>query len=258
MLFYYISPQIWAWKRKRRFKMARYLDGLAAIFPFELESYRDTDLQVRFTGHPFVAAEHRPTLSYDPNGPVLLTPGSRLQPVRRIFPRMVDGFLAFAGRATEECAVTPYPSGAIRAELEAILEQKGAAGRVRLVPVSQNLGVRAVLTSSGTMSLSCALAGLPGAICYVAHPLTYRIGRVLVKVPYLGIANLLRPDQPLYPEWIQHEASPERLAAELHRSMRPEEVQKAAEAALALREILSAPAEAEAADWLLELIGAER
>src|SRR3954465_11858935 len=95
---FYISPQIWAWKAKRRFTMARDLDALAVIFPFEVKSYADTSLPVEFVGHPFVAPGHLPPVRYDPPGPVLLLPGSRKQAVGRIFPVLREGFRAFGQR----------------------------------------------------------------------------------------------------------------------------------------------------------------
>ncbi len=102
---YYISPQIWAWKAKRRFTMARDLDALAVIFPFEVACYADTTLPVEFVGHPFVAPDYVSPVKYDPAGPVLLLPGSRQQAVARIFPVLLGGFEAFGGRE----AVVLYP-----------------------------------------------------------------------------------------------------------------------------------------------------
>ncbi|HEY9153641.1 MAG TPA: lipid-A-disaccharide synthase, partial [Opitutaceae bacterium] len=92
---FYISPQIWAWKGGRRFTMAKHLDALAVIFPFEIKSYADTSLPVSFVGHPFVADDYRSPVVYDPAGPVLLLPGSRKQAVSRIFPVMLAGYRAF-------------------------------------------------------------------------------------------------------------------------------------------------------------------
>ena len=101
---FYISPQIWAWKAGRRFAMARDLDAMAVIFPFEVKCYADTALPVEFVGHPFVAPGHAAPVSYDPAGPVLLLPGSRKQAVGRIFPALLAGVavaveIKFAGLA---------------------------------------------------------------------------------------------------------------------------------------------------------------
>lgn len=258
-LLYYISPQIWASRPNRRFDMARNLDALASIFPFESEAYSDTVLPVEFVGHPFLAGDYRPPLRYDPAGPILLLPGSRRQAVGRIFPAMVAAHQAGAERP----ALVLYPSEDIRAVLEAELP-RGRPGGISLrsageVPEGGQPGA-AVLTSSGTMSMHCALAGIPGAIVYRIDPLTYLLGRMLVTVPYLGIGNLLlrsANEAPMYPEYIQGAARPAELAAELRACLEdPARRARAAEAAGRLRLLLSQPAGASASSWLAAQLSA--
>jgi lipid-A-disaccharide synthase len=245
---YYISPQIWAWKAKRRFAMARNLDAMAVIFPFEPSCYADTALSVEFVGHPFVAPEHRSPVRVDAAGPILLLPGSRVQAVRRIFPVLLAGFRAFGSRE----AIVLYPS----VEVLEVLRSFQPPPRVRLVQVddagerAEPIAAAAVLTSSGTMSMHCALAGIPGAIAYRANPLTYALGRMLVNVDYLGIANLLL-GEPMYPEYIQHAATPAALARELRESVEnPGRRDRTAEQARRLRALLVASASGTAAEWL--------
>ena len=247
-VLYYISPQIWAWKAKRRFAMARTLDAMAVIFPFEPKYYADTALPVEFVGHPFVASNYRSPVRYDPQGPVLLLPGSRVQAVRRIFPVLLAGFRAFGERE----AVVLYPS----AEILAVLRAAQPPANVRLVHVDEGRGrteaiaAAAVLTSSGTMSMHCALAAIPGAIAYRANPLTYALGRLLVKVEYLGIANLLL-GEPMYPEYIQHAATPAALAHELREAVQdPGRRQRTIGQSARLRSLLAVPAAGNAAEWL--------
>jgi len=116
------------------------------------------------------------------------------------------------------------------------------------------LGASAVLTSSGTMSMHCALAGIPGAIAYRANPVTYLIGRMLVRVEYLGIANLLLKE-PMYPEYIQGAATPAALAKALQAALAdPARRAKTSEQAARLRALLGAPASGSAADWLLRWV----
>jgi len=242
-VLYYISPQIWAWKAGRRFAMARDLDALAVIFPFEVKCYADTALPVEFVGHPFLAPGHDAPVSHDPAGPVLLLPGSRKQAVARIFPVLLAGFRALG----ERDAVVLYPSDDILAVLRSARPPAG----VRLEKTGGPVAAAAVLTSSGTMSMHCALAGIPGAIAYRAHPLTYLIGRWLVKVPYLGIANLLL-DEPMYPEFIQGAATPAALAAELRACLHdPARLARTAVQAARLRTSLAVPANGTAADWVV-------
>jgi lipid-A-disaccharide synthase len=242
-VLFYISPQIWAWKARRRFTMARHLDALATIFPFEPACYADTELPVEFVGHPFVSDGHVPPVRHDPAGPILLLPGSRQQAVARIYPMILRGWEA-AGRPRE--AVVLYPSEAVRAVIEGL----GLPAGVSLRRTGESLAAAAVLTSSGTMSMHCALAGIPGAVAYRANVLTYLLGRWLVKVPYLGMANLLLKE-PFYPEYLQGAATPAALAAELRACLAdPERGLAAARGARRLRELLRAPARGDAAEWL--------
>lgn len=250
---YYISPQIWAWKAKRRFTMARDLDAMAVIFPFEPACYADTTLPVEFVGHPFMAPDYEAPVRYDPAAPVLLLPGSRRQAVSRIFPALLAGFQAYGRRE----AVVLYPSAAI---LE-VLQAARPPAAVRLLRGGEDragqgpLAASAVLTSSGTMSMQCALAAIPGAIAYRAHPLTYVLGRMLVNVEYLGIANLLL-NEPMYPEYIQGASTPAALAAELRASLdQPARRERTAEQARRLRAALAVPATGTAADWLWRHLG---
>ncbi|HEX3728184.1 MAG TPA: lipid-A-disaccharide synthase, partial [Opitutaceae bacterium] len=122
-LLYYISPQIWASRAGRRFGMARSLDALASIFPFEKEIYADTGLPVEFVGHPFGAADYDPPVAFDPAGPVLLLPGSRRQAVARIFPALLAAHRA----AGERPAVVLYPSPEILGVLQELLPDPAAA-----------------------------------------------------------------------------------------------------------------------------------
>lgn len=246
-LLYYISPQIWAWKAKRRFTMARDLDALAVIFPFEVECYADTPLPVEFVGHPFLDEEHASPVRYDPAAPILLLPGSRRQAVSRIFPVLLAGHAAYGRRD----AVVLYPSEFIKGVL---LEAKPPAN-VRLLPTGAPVAASAVLMSSGTMSMHCALAAIPGAVTYRVNPLTYVLGRMLVKVPYLGIANLLLKE-PMYPEYIQGAATPRALAAELEDCLRNiGRVIATQTHADKLRSLLRHPAGGTVADWVLRKLG---
>ena len=247
---YYISPQIWAWKAGRLFAMARDLDAMAVIFPFEVKCYADTPLPVEFVGHPFVAPDYAAPVSYDPNGSILLLPGSRVQAVRRIFPVLLAGFAEFARDARHEAwATVLFPSD----EILAVLQAAKPPVNVRLQRTGERVAAAAVLTSSGTMSMHCALAGIPGAVAYRANWLTYVLGKMLVQVEHLGIANLLLGEA-MYPEFIQGAATPVALANELRACTGdPARRERTAAQAAQVRALLAEPsgsAHAGAADWL--------
>lgn len=260
-LLFYISPQIWAWKARRRFTMARDLDALAVIFPFEPECYADTPLPVEFVGHPFLAADYAPPVRHDPAGPVLLLPGSRVQAVGRIFPLLLAGFSEFGKSAPAVRAVVLYPSEEVAAVSRAILANWPDLGeRIELRRVSEDgktgaFGASAVLTSSGTMSLHCALAGIPGAIAYRTNPITYLLARWWVKIGYIGIANLLLKE-PMYPEFIQGAAKPGALANQLRAcATDAARAERTRAQATRLRSLLAQPAGGTAAEWLARRMG---
>jgi lipid-A-disaccharide synthase len=247
---YYISPQIWASRAGRRFDMAKHLDGLAAIFPFEPAVYADTSLPVEFVGHPFVSADYAAPVRYDPAGPILLLPGSRRGPVARIFPVLLDGYRAWGGQRE---AVVLYPSDEILAVLKAA--QPPANVRLQRTDESSAVAASAVLTSSGTMSMHCALAGIPGVVTYRTDPLTYLIGRLLVKVEHIGIANLLLKEA-MYPEYIQGAAKAEVFARELKDCLdNPARRERTAAQAARLRALLTQPTAGSVVAWMQRHLG---
>ncbi|MBP6865505.1 MAG: lipid-A-disaccharide synthase [Candidatus Didemnitutus sp.] len=249
-LLFYISPQIWAWKAKRRFTMARDLDALATIFPFEPACYADTTLPAEFVGHPFLADDYAAPVRFDPAGPVLLLPGSRVQAVGRIFPLLLGGFEAYRRKCPEARAVALYPSEEVAAIARAELARWPAlAGAVELRANAGVMPASAVLTSSGTMSLHCALQAIPGAIVYRTNPLTYLLARWWVKIEFIGIANLLLRE-PMYPEFIQGAATAAALAAQLEDCRTPERSELTRRQAERLRGLLHQPRRGTAADWV--------
>jgi lipid-A-disaccharide synthase len=250
----YVSPQLWAWKPKRRFTMARDLDSVGTIFPFEPECYADTKLDARFVGHPFVEKEHVPGLRHDPDGPVLLLPGSRPKPVRKIFPALVEAFALFRQSHPKRRALVLHTGGEVHAELYRLLAEYGDEAKgIDLRPVSEGPAAGcAALVSSGTMSLTVALAGIPGAVVYRANPLTWVMGRYLIagRVDHLGIANILLKRQ-AWPEYLQGACEPGALAARLRACVEGTQLREQAVAdASELYALLSAKSGSTPAEWV--------
>jgi lipid-A-disaccharide synthase len=250
----YVSPQLWAWKPKRRFTMARDLDSVGTIFPFEPAVYADTKLDARFVGHPFAESDHRPALKYDPEGPVLLLPGSRPKPVRKIFPALVEAFALFRKDHPKRRALVLHTGGEVHAELYRLLAEYGDQAKgIDLRPVSEGPAAGcAALVSSGTMSLTVALAGIPGAVVYRANPLTWIVGRRLIagRVDNLGIANILLKRQ-AWPEYLQGACEPAPLAARLRECVdAPGPREQAVTDAAELLRLLSAQSGSTPAEWV--------
>lgn len=243
-LYFYVSPQIWAWKSHRRFNMARWLDSLGVIFPFEVEVYKDTSLSVEFVGHPFAESDFENPFSYDGSGPILLLPGSRKAIVRKHLPILWQAYRRYAARHLDSKVLGVYANEQMRQEMIALTD-----GQLPLVPSGAPLKASAVLCTAGTISLTVALAQIPAAILYKTDPLTYAFGRSVYKLPYLGMPNLLLK-RPLIEEFIQENATPKNLAAQLEKLKdNSVSVMLARQGAQDLKEILSHPTKRNAAEW---------
>jgi lipid-A-disaccharide synthase len=241
--------------------MARDLDGVGTIFPFEPACYADTKLDARFVGHPFAEKAHVPGLRHDPDGPVLLLPGSRPKPVRKIFPALVEAFALFRRNHPGRRALVLHTGGEVHAELYRLLAEYGEAAKgIDLRPVSEGPAAGcAALVSSGTMSLTVALAGIPGAVVYRANPLTWVMGRYLIagRVDHLGIANILLKRQ-AWPEYLQGACEPAALAARLQACVEGSEPRAQAVAdAAELHGLLSAKSGSTPAEWVASYLPKE-
>jgi len=250
----YISPQLWAWKANRRFEMAETLDALGIIFPFEQECYSDVSLPVSFVGHPFSHPSYQAPVRFEERGDLLLLPGSRSQPVSRILPIFLDAFEILLEEGRDLSGILPLPDQNLRTLAESLIASRNKlSGKIKIVVRSSMLEARAALMSSGTMSLSCAWGGVPGVIGYRAHPFTYMIGKLLVNVPHLGMANLLLPEDPPNPEFLQSQANGTRLAREIGKILDdPKSGEHARETAKKLHELLAQPQKLSLVEWLVQ------
>jgi lipid-A-disaccharide synthase len=220
-VLYYISPQIWAWRQGRVKQIARWVDHMAVVFPFEEEFYARHGVKVTFVGHPLLNTVHwrqnRDTvltkIGLDPAKPsIAFLPGSRGGEVDFHLPVMRDAALQLhAERDMQFFCVRA--STIDRAKLEAAL--KHPALRIPIVDEDRYDAVHAaelVWTASGTATLETALLGKPMIVIYRLSWLTYWLARSLVRVRHIGMVNLLAGER-LVPELIQGEANPARLVA---------------------------------------------
>jgi lipid-A-disaccharide synthase len=237
-VMYYISPQVWAWRTYRVRTIARLVDRMVVIFPFEADFYRAKGVPVDYVGHPL--RETLPPLpgrrdllagwDLDPERlTVALLPGSRASEIRRHLPLMLAG-AALIRKAIPECQfVLPLAStapGELVATMVADFENnlgEAATGRQTLPPAFKIITGQAyqalaaahlAVVASGTVTLEAALAGTPTIIVYRLSPLTFAVGRRLVRVEHVGMANLLAGER-LFPELLQDDFNPENLAREV-------------------------------------------
>ena len=224
---YFIPPQLWAWRRGRIRQMARRVSRVLAVLPFEEKLYRDAGVPVDFVGHPLLdvlpldldRAEARRRLDVDPGESVIgLLPGSRREEVERLLPPMLVAAkrLSAAGVARRfALGLAPtVDAAAVRRLVKAAVDEGGPRVDVferRTYEVMAAADV--VLISSGTATLEAALLGAPMVVCYRVSRVTEAVVRLLVKVRWCSLPNLIA-NRGVVPEVLQDELTGQRLAAE--------------------------------------------
>ena len=221
-IIYYISPQVWAWNRGRIRQMARFLDLMLCIFPFEAELYNQSGLRTIFVGHPMVEnlAERRTGEARDPNL-VGLFPGSRAREVKKIFPVMLRAATKIIDERPQTRFEVAAASPALGGELQRSLARSSVRERVRLVTGdASGLMQRAFagMVASGTATLESAYFRLPFVLVYKVSWPTYFAARLVMRTRYLGMPNVLA-DREIVPEFLQHEARPGAIADAVLRLM---------------------------------------
>jgi len=220
-VFYYISPQVWAWRKRRVQTIAKRVDRLAAIFPFESAFYAAHGCAVEFVGHPLVDRV-RPTRSREDifqqygfdhaRKLIALLPGSRSQEVRYLLAPMLGATMLLGNDYQFVVAAAPT------LKIEELNRQTQETS-VRVVQGDTYNLVHAadlVFVASGTATLETALLERPMVIVYRLAPLTYLLARLLVDVPFIGMPNLIAEHR-VVPELIQRQVTSERIAQEARR-----------------------------------------
>lgn len=221
-VIYYICPQVWAWRRGRITKMAACVQRLIAIFPFEPAMFNGTSLKVDFVGHPLVDEAQKALEAPEEMLPwtsggmrFALLPGSRVQEIRRILPCMWRAASALELRAKDCCFIIAAANEEADSFIRGLLPRLGAGPRHYAVVCGRTRQVlrqaRAALVASGTATMESAFMRCPMAIVYKVSWPTYLAGRLLIRVPYLGMVNIIAGRR-VCPEFIQHQARPAEIA----------------------------------------------
>lgn len=225
-VLFYVSPQVWAWRPKRIHKIGRRIDHMAVIFPFETELYRSAGIPVTYVGHPLAqrvkAGSDRSTalrdFGLDPAlKTVALMPGSRTGEIKRLLPVLVAAALLIQQRIPGVQFVLPAAPSLDAAGLQRQIDASGLR-----VPVVQGRTYDAVnssdiaITASGTATLEVALLETPMIVVYKVSPLSYAILKRLITVKQIALANIVA-GQPVVPELIQSDATPDKIAEEAAR-----------------------------------------
>jgi lipid-A-disaccharide synthase len=228
-VIFFVSPQLWAWKKKRIKLVQQYVDRMLVIFPFEEPFYREHGVHAEFVGHP-LAELPMPTISrekfasesgLDPAKPWIgLLPGSRAKEIRDNLAEMLlaANLLPKQGKADPQFVLplAPTLSAAQRAYVQAIVARAPGNLTIRLVEDARAalLHARASIVASGTATVEAALIGNPFVVVYRVSPITYAIAKRIVKVPHVAMANLIAGKR-VVPELIQNEFSASNIVRQL-------------------------------------------
>ena len=227
----YIAPSAWAWNKGRAKNVAKIVDKVACIFPFEYDVYKEAGAPVEFVGHPLVDIVH-PTMERaeaeawvgkEPGRPlVLLMPGSRLMEIERMLDVILEGAKLLQKQMPQVQFAMPR-AGTI--PLEMLQSKIRTSGLEVKITEGHNYDLFSVadlaLATSGTVTLEAAMCGLPSVILYRTSAITAFIARRVINIPNIGLPNIVAGRQ-ILPELLQEELTPAKLAATAVELLAPE------------------------------------
>lgn len=267
---YYIPPKLWAWGKHRRRDLARHLDLVLAVFPFEEPFWAEAGVRTVFVGHPLLditrparpRRDVRAALGVGEDAKLVLAlPGSRRVEITQLWPPMARALAAIAG-ARSDCTIIVLPGGGMTAaDLERYAPVPATANVITGAAPEYMAAADAAVAASGTATLELALLGTPQLILYKVNQLTWEIGRRLVYVSHLGLPNILA-GRPVVPELLQGDVDDRAIATETMRLLDDEPLRRRITAAYEeIRAALTpagmdgATAPARAARHILEVAG---
>lgn len=218
---YYISPKVWAWNKKRVPQMAKAIDRLMVVFPFEVDLFKDSGLQVDYVGNPlieqvdeFLASEEQ-ALPWPTERRIALLPGSRKQEIERILPAMLEAAKKLEAQFSNASFMIATPNKQIeRAVKGQVFHCRNKPSRLAVICGNARELMRqaeAAIVTSGTATLETALVGTPHILVYKTSAFTYWFARSVVKIRHIGLVNIVA-GRTVCPELIQHDATPKAMA----------------------------------------------
>ncbi|HYA72353.1 MAG TPA: lipid-A-disaccharide synthase [Roseiarcus sp.] len=227
LVIYYIAPQIWAWNERRVDKLRKYVDRLLAILPFEEAYFRKAGVDCVFVGNPIMdqlrpsydAAKLRAEFGVDPQATAIgLLPGSRKSEIRRLLPVMLEAAQRLEGSREGHGAPRRFILAHASAVPPGLIESFLSRSAVPVTAISDRAydviaACDALIVASGTATLQTALVGRPMTIVYRGSALSAALARWVIKVPWIGLANLVAGRQ-IAKELVQNDVTADRLARE--------------------------------------------
>jgi len=228
-VLYYISPQIWAWRRGRVNKIRKLVDHVAVILPFEEAFYKTCGIPVTFVGHPLLDLDLSGAGTVTGNGEpdrlvIGLLPGSRDKEITRHLPLMMDASRILSERFNDIQFIVSHAPSVKRNHIEAIIQDYPGNADFNVIddPVGNIFRqCKLVVAASGTVTLEAAISGTPLVIVYKVSPISYWLGKILIRVKHIGLANLIAGRE-VVPELLQKAASSKNIADTVSRMLSDE------------------------------------
>jgi len=228
-IFYYISPQVWAWRPKRVKLIAQWVKKMVVLFPFEVPLYEAAGVNVEWVGHPLLDIV-KPTLSkeaafqrfgLDPKQrTIALLPGSRMHELKRLLPPLLASAQLLQKETPDLQFIIPLAPGILQGTLSPWMRNISVPVKVVEGWTYDVMNISELLiTASGTATLEAAILGKPMVIVYKVSFFSYWIGRALIRVDHIGLVNLVAGKE-IAPELIQNDVNPQRVAEEALRILR--------------------------------------
>ncbi|MCD6320246.1 MAG: lipid-A-disaccharide synthase, partial [Candidatus Desulfofervidaceae bacterium] len=240
-VLYYISPQIWAWRQQRVKKIARLVDEMAVILPFEKDFYLRHGVKATFVGHPLL--DVMPPFQTTEEPIIGLLPGSRVSEIKHILPVMLHTAALIHRERSDLKFILPVAPTLNPTWLKAFVSKYQPELPITLCKNNYKAIQRCcfLLVASGTATLETAILLKPFVIIYRLSPLSYILGKMLVKVPYIGLVNWVAGKK-IIPEFIQDEARPETIAQSVLDTLaHPEKIRQIKEDLSIIRANLGSP-----------------
>lgn len=243
-VYYYISPQLWAWHTSRVHGIKKAVRKMYVILPFEKDFYKVYDMEVMYIGHPLaVEIKREGNFRYAPfKGNIALLPGSRKHEVDRILPEMAELTKLMPGYHFTVAAVPHLLPSLYDHWLNDLPNVDRVVGDMKKVLSNSE----AAIVTSGTATLETGLLGVPQVVVYKGSPLSYQIARRLIKVKFISLVNLIM-GRLVVPELIQSDCTAARMAEELSKILEPSASLSIRESYLKLTALLTSGGGAEAA-----------
>lgn len=226
-VIWYITPQVWAWKKGRIAKLAKYCSKMMVIFPFETEVYSGTKLDTEFVGHPLVDVIKERTdqnIKRDPNS-FLLLPGSRKNEINRLFVPMLETACKLHKQHPELKFTVSAPRKKVYDRLQKIYNSFCETRKNEDIPnIDINYGktgqwlqkAATGLAASGTVTVECAIAGLPLTVVYKLNPVTFFLAKMIVNIPFFTMVNIIA-GKLVFEEFLQGDVNADTLSASLEK-----------------------------------------